>query len=307
MPYKEKLKPKDKLKPTVVLSQQILAADGHLTVQPLTRGHEAEVLTFLSVRYLQTFFMAGLIRDNGLESPFNRGTFYACRNAQGQLVGVALIGHATVFEAHSEAAIKAFARLAQGNPRAYMLAGEPEEIERFWSHYANARQVPHRFCRELLLVQREPVELAEAVCDLRLATLDDLDLIMPVQAQMASEESGVNPLEFDPVGFPQRCARRIEEGRAWVLTRQGQLLFKADIISDTPEVIYLEGIYVNPTMRSQGFGRRCLAQLNHYLLTRTKSICLLVNERNKRSHAFYYRVGFELESYYDTIYLKQSD
>src|SRR2546423_14541052 len=84
-----------------------------LTVQALTNGQEDEVLAFLSARPLHTVFMAGMIRDNGLESPFNRGTFYAYRNEAGKLEGVALVGHATLIEARSEAALQAFAKEAQ--------------------------------------------------------------------------------------------------------------------------------------------------------------------------------------------------
>ena len=36
-----------------------------------------------------------LIRDNGIVSSLNRGTFYGCRDLNGNLEGVALVGHAT--------------------------------------------------------------------------------------------------------------------------------------------------------------------------------------------------------------------
>src|SRR5436309_3200537 len=79
--------------------------------------------------------------------------------------------------------------------------------------------------------------------NLRQATLDDIEQIMPVHAQIAFEESGVNPLERDPEGFRRRTARRIEQGRVWVWTEGGRLIFKADVIADTPEAIYIEGVY----------------------------------------------------------------
>ena len=63
--------------------------------------------------------MAGFIRDNGVVSPLNRGTFYACRDVAGRLEGVAHIGHATLVEARSEAALSAFAHLAQRYPRTH--------------------------------------------------------------------------------------------------------------------------------------------------------------------------------------------
>ena len=281
---------------------------GSLKVQPATGAHQREVLAFLAQRPLHTLTMVGLIRDNGLESPLNRGQFYTARNPEGQLVGVALIGHATLVETESDEALKAFARIARTCGRTHMLMGEQDKVERFWSYHAEEGEVaPHLLCRELLFEQRWPVEVREAVRGLRQATLDDLNLIMPVHAEMAFEESGVNPLERDAVGFRLRCARRIEQGRVWVWVEKGRLLFKADIVSDTPEGIYLEGIYVNPAERGRGYGLRCLSQLSRNLLARTKAICLLVNERNWKAQAFYLSAGYKLRGSYDTIFLNQQN
>jgi predicted GNAT family acetyltransferase len=278
-------------------------AAGSLTVNPLEVGQEREALAFLAVRPIHTVMMAGFIRDNGLVSPLNRGTFYACRDAEGRLEGVAHIGHATLVEARSEAALAAFARLAQGYPNTHMIMGEQEQVERFWSYYAQSGQALRRFCRELLFEQRQPVEVREVVQELRLGTLDDLVHVMPVQAQMAFEESGVNPLETDAVGFRQRCVRRIDQDRVWVLMKDGQLIFKADIMSDTPEVVYLEGVYVNPDARGKAYGLNCLSQLSRNLLARAGSVCLFVNERNLEAQAFYLRAGYKLQSFYDTVFL----
>lgn len=274
-----------------------------LSMHPLTNHDEPEVLAFLAERALHTVVMAGHIRDNGLESPLNRGTFHAARDGQGRLEGVALIGHATLVEARSEAALAAFARLARTSPEAHLMMGEQEKIERFWMYYASPGQLPRRVCRELLFEQRWPVEARDAVGGLRLATLADLEPVMLVQAEMAQAESDINPLEVDPVGFRMRCARRIEQGRVWVWTEGGRLIFKADVISDTPEVIYLEGIYVNPQERGKGYGARCVSQLSRGLLARTGALCILVNEQSHTARAFFERAGYKLRGYYDTVFL----
>src|SRR5919205_874934 len=73
-----------------------------LTVQALADGHKEEVLTFLAARPVHTAVMAGFIRDTGIVSPFTRGTCSACRDEEGRLLGVALIGHATLVETESE-------------------------------------------------------------------------------------------------------------------------------------------------------------------------------------------------------------
>ena len=275
-------------------------------VHPLTESHsEREVLAFLAERPVQTVVMSGLVRDNGLESPFNRGTFYACRDQGGRLEGVALIGHATFVEARTESALAAFARLAQKEADAHMILGDQALVRRFWKYYAPAGQVARSFCRELLFEQRWPISACDPAPGLRRATLDDLALIMPVHAAMACEESGVNPLETDPHGFRLRCARRVEHGRVWVLVDGGRLVFKADVAAETPECTYVEGVYVEPASRQRGHGLRCLSQLGWGLLRGSASVSALVNEQNLVAQALFMKAGYKLRGYYDTIFLKR--
>src|ERR1044072_2056868 len=87
----------------------------------LTNKDAAQVLGFLAERPLHNVVMAGMIRDNGIESNFNRGTFYGCHNVEGNLAGVALIGHAVFIDARCDEALRQFAKLAQQSPRAHML------------------------------------------------------------------------------------------------------------------------------------------------------------------------------------------
>ncbi len=263
---------------------------------------EQEALAFLAERPVHTVIMAGFIRDNGLVSPLNRGNFYGYRDAQGRLKGVALIGHATLIEARVDAALAAFARVAQESPAAHMMMGEQEEIKQFWNYYAENRRHPRLMFRELLFEQRWPVEVRAPVQGLRLATKDDLKLVIPTHAQMAFEETRVNPLVTDPMGFRMRCERRVERGRTWVWVENDRLIFKADIVAETTEAAYLEGIYVNPQERCKGYGVRCISQLTRTLLERTTSVCLLVNEQNRRAQAMYKKVGYRLRGCYDSIF-----
>jgi predicted GNAT family acetyltransferase len=280
-------------------------AAGSLTVQSLTGEHEQEVLAFLARRPLHTVIMASYIRDNGLVSPLNRGTFYGCRNNEGSLEGIALIGHTTLIEGNADAVLESFARLAQECQSAHVIMGEQETIARFWNYYAEAGQSLRLACREVLFEQKWPVEVREKVHGLRLATFGDLDLVAKVQAEMAFEECGVNPLDTDPEGFLRRCARRIEQGRVWVWVEDGRLIFKADIIAQTPEVKYLEGIWVSPEERGKGYGLRCVSQLSRTLLMESAAVTLLVNEGNKAALALYPRAGYKVRSCYDTIFLQK--
>ncbi|MBD0373846.1 MAG: GNAT family N-acetyltransferase [Pyrinomonadaceae bacterium] len=280
-----------------------------LNVTPLTYENEREVLGFLrGSDSVQAIFMTSLLRDNGLESPFNRGIFYGARlDDTGEFVGVALVGHATLVETSNDFALETFARIAREIPGAHVHLGEEERIKRFWRHYSRGGQRARLFCREMLFEMREEfLSETEEVKGLRAATLDDLAFVMPVQACMAFEESGVNPMEQDPVGFRLRCARRIEQGRVFVWIEDNRLLFKADVLADTSRAVYLEGVYTSPSARNQSYGSRCLMQVARRLLHNARSVKLLVNEQNHKARAFYSHAGFMFQGYYDTIYLQSS-
>jgi predicted GNAT family acetyltransferase len=270
---------------------------------PLENSEYAEVLAFLERRPLYTAYLAGLIRDNGIESELNRGTFHGYRSQRGELEGVALIGHATLMETSSDRAIQAFAQAAQRCRTVHVIMFEENQIDKFWGNYAVAGQEIRHACRQLLFELRWPIEVSR-VTDLRLATLNDLPLLSPVHAEMALSESGIDPREQNPSGFSARYARRIEQGRTWVLIEDGRLLFKAEVVAETPETAYIEGIWVNPDARRQGYGRRCMSQLARMLLWRSKSICLFVNDENDDARRFYKQAGYHLRTVFDTIFLK---
>jgi ribosomal protein S18 acetylase RimI-like enzyme len=274
-----------------------------ISVDRLLNGDEAEVLDFLAQRPIHTVAMVSLIHDNGLVSPLNRGTFYACRDLNGRLEGVALVGHATLMETVSDRALAALAQVAQECGNTHMIMGEKERVADFWGHYAAAGRQQRHACREWLFELSWPIEAREPVEGLRRATAAEVELVMPVQAELAFAESGINPLQADPQGFRQRCLRRIEQGRTWLAIENGKLIFKADVISRTTEVSYLEGVWICEERRANGTGLRFMSELLRRLLEDTKSICLLVNETNKPAQSFYRKCGFHFRATYETIFL----
>jgi ribosomal protein S18 acetylase RimI-like enzyme len=266
------------------------------------RGHEEETLTFLAARPVSTFVMAGYIRDDGLESPRNRGDFYACRDADGKIAGVAMLGHATIFEARTRDQIIAFARFAQTLSPTHLIAGEPSEVELFWKNYARPRAAPPRRVPFFLYELRHPIEVPAPAPQLRPADLSQVEQVARVHAEIAVETSGVNPLEIDREGFLRRTAERIAKGRVWVCAEGERLNFKADVVSEMPEVIYLEGVYVAPCERGKGFGLRCLASLCSELLQRARAVAVLVVADNAPAVSLYKRAGFKLNSNYLILY-----
>ena len=293
--------------PHINTTNVISNSPGAVEVQLLTAKNEFEVLTFLSQRPIHTVTMKSLIRDNGLVSPLNRGNFYGCRDVNGHLEGVALVGHATLMETVSDRALHALAKVASECPYTHMIMGESERITDFWANYSEAGRNPRLACRELLLELQIPGCSEKTASGLRQATENELDAVMEIQALLAFDESGINPLKTDPQGFRRRCLRRIRQGRTWVLFQDNHLVFKADVISETREVVYLEGIWVADQKRNDGLGTLCMSELSAKLLSSAKSLCLLTNELNTGALAFYRKCGFLFRATYETIFLSPQE
>jgi uncharacterized protein len=274
---------------------------GSLQVIPVTGGSEGEILSALSTPSLTNVIMAGFISDNTLISPHNRGKFYLCRNERNQVEGVALIGHTVLLEVFTERALEAFAAVAHREASPHLLMGERNLVNRFWQYYAEPRQVPRHVC-PILFMQRAPFDEQQATVGLRLAVPTDLEHVVRAQAAMVLETSGIDPLQKDPIGFRERYLRRIELKRVWVLMKNGRLIFKTDVLADTPEAAYIEGVYVSPEERGKGLGQRCLTEAGRAFLGRNKAIYLFVQNDDLRTRSFYLKLGFSLAGQYDLLY-----
>src|SRR5918999_677991 len=212
---------------------------GERTCSQLQPGEEPEALRFLAERPIHTVVVASLIRDNGAVSPNNRGTFYVCRNRSKKIEGIALIGHATIVEARTDHAVAAFAQLAAHGQHAYLIRGERHTVETFWKHYSEDGRKARLVCREMLFEKTERTPPFEPVAELRLATLQDAEHVVTINAQLVLEERESDPRQVDLAGFRTRVERRIKQHRVWIWMRDGKPIFKADIVGDTPEMIYL--------------------------------------------------------------------
>lgn len=271
-------------------------------VSRLSTGDESKVLSALSTPSLTTVIMSGFIRDNGLDSPLNRGSFYACHDERKKLTGIALIGHTMLLEAFDESAMQAFASVARETPAKHLLIGEHNAVRQFWSEYAVNGESP-RLIHPILFLQRcEQFNKYEPVDGLRLATKKDLEHVVLAQAAMVFETSGVDPLKKDPAGFCKRYLRRIEQQRVWVLIKNDRLVFKTDVTSESEDVAYLEGVYVSPEERGKGVGRICLQAIGHILLQRKKAIYLFVEQDDTRLQSFYFNLGFSIGGHYELLY-----
>jgi len=272
----------------------IEAAPDLSRVIKLRNEDQNEVLGFLAIRPVHTVVMTSFVNDNGIESDLNRGEFYGYRNANGKLEGVALIGHTTLLEARSQDSLKAFAFAARSSEtRIHIVMSDGRLTETFWKYYSGGIREPRLTLTELLFELSFPVLMQKCEWTIRSARMEELEQVAEAQAEVAFLESGVDPLVTDRDGFLKRVARRIEQERIFVVVENGELVFKADIIAETSDAIYLEGVYVSESYRGLGVGSSCLASLSRSLLHRVSHISLLSNVSFHGAHKSFVKAGFK--------------
>jgi predicted GNAT family acetyltransferase len=289
-------------RPTTTSSVVVPKPNLALVVE-LTDADRREVTSFLNIRPVHTVVMASFIHDNGIDSELNRGTFYGYRNSEGKLEGVALLGHATLIEAHTEEAMFAFAAKAKSDRVAInLIMSEHEDALKFWQYYANASE-PRLTCTELLFETAFPMLVRDCEWDLRTASSEELEQIAEAHAEVCFIETGTDPMVKDREGFLERVARRIEMGRTFVVFEDGKLLFKADVIAEADGIIYLEGIYVSSDSRGKGIGSKCLSKLTLMLMERCEKVCMLSNVRFEHAHRSFQKAGYRTTGQCTTLFV----
>jgi len=235
--------------------------------------------------------MTSFINDNGIVSELNRGEFFGYRNAAGELEGVALIGHTTLVEARTDSALHGLASAARTPATPiHVVMSSGDAAERFWK-FAGLSAAPRLTCVERLFEAAFPYPVYEDM-GLRLATQAELIQVAEAQAEVAFIESGTDPMVRDREGFLKRVARRIDQGRVFVKMDGDKLVFKADIVAQTDETAYLEGIYTAPEYRGHGVAPRCLANLTVELMSRVSNVCMLSNVKFDAAHRSFEKAGY---------------
>ncbi len=270
-------------------------------VRELCEEDRDQVMAFLAHDPVQSVILRGLILDHGMCAPELRGSFYGYF-AEEQLFGVALIGHQIVVFATDEA-FHSFARKAvEVKARGYLMLGPQAQVKTLWGYLAQHGRETRRVSAQRLYVCQKSSQQPDHLQLLR-ANFAELDVITDAHAEMALEESGSDPRLSDLAGFRHRIAERIERKRVWIKIEDGKVIFKADLFSDTPETVYLEGIWVHPEYRHRGIAKSCMTELVQRLLTDHQAVCLIANEEESAAHQVYEQAGFAQVAAYEARFL----
>ena len=193
----------------------------------------------------------------------------------------------------------AFAKLAaRSRPR--MLIGDEQAVTELWEaareHLPEVRE--DRPGQPVYVLESMPPPGESA---LRQATLHDLELLVRTSAAAFLEEVGIDAYARDPALFEWRTRTQIEEGRSWLWEENGIVLFKAEASAWTDRTVQLQQVWVDPSVRGNGFGKRGLSDLCRLLLSTTPSVCLFVRPENEAAIALYDSIGMRRVGAYRSL------
>ena len=201
--------------------------------------------------------------------------------------------------------LNAFADEAMSTARrCSSLVGRAELVMPMWerleSAWGPARDV--RDCQPLMALSRHPS------CDLdtevRQVRPDELDAYLVAAVDMFIGEVGVVPRVGDGGrGYRRRVASLIAAGRAWARFERGEVIFKAEVGSQSPGVSQIQGVWVHPERRGQGLGTAGTATVAAVIVGSGRTASLYVNGFNEVARAAYARVGFAEVGTFATILL----
>jgi len=181
---------------------------------------------------------------------------------------------------------------ATARASARMLIGEQRAVTDLWEAVRSRlpREREDRPAQPVYAISEAPQHGDSA---LRAATVDDLELLLPACAAAHELELGIDPLQQDPSGFRWRTRLQVEEGRSWIWTAGGVILFKAEASAWTPHAVQLQQVWTDPEARGSGHAARGLQDLIRLLLGRVPRVCLFVRADNAPAIGLYDRVGMQ--------------
>ncbi|KUF20398.1 GNAT family N-acetyltransferase [Streptomyces silvensis] len=195
-------------------------------------------------------------------------------------------------------AVRGFAdRARRAGRRCSSIVGPAEATARLWRllepSWGPAREV--RAQQPLMVADRLPDDITPDPY-VRRVRKDEMETIMPACVAMFTEEVGISPLAGDGgLLYQARVAELVGSGRSFArLDADGRVIFKAEIGAATDLACQVQGVWVAPEYRGQGYAAPGMAAVMRYALADVAPlVSLYVNDFNTAARAAYRRVGFK--------------
>jgi len=246
--------------------------------------------------------VAARVADHGIDPVAIGGELWTRRHADESLcyAGANLIplrGAGVDLNAFADKAMSAARRCSS-------IVGRTEFVLPMWDRL-QATWGPARDVRDnqpLLALAGPPACAIDSA--VRRVRVDELDAYLVAAVDMFIGEVGVDPRLGDGGrGYRRRVAGLIAAGRAWARFEHGEVIFKAEVGSESPAVGQIQGVWVHPERRGHGLGTAGTAALASAVVAGGRIASLYVNGFNAVARASYAKVGFSQVGTFATVLL----
>jgi predicted GNAT family acetyltransferase len=246
--------------------------------------------------------VAARVADHGIDPNSIGGELWTRRGAEESLC---FAGANLIPLRGGPADLIAFADEAMsGTRRCSSLVGRAELVMPMWerleSAWGPARDVRNH--QPLMALTTHPS--CEIDTEVRQVRPEELDAYLVAAVDMFIGEVGVDPRLGDGGrGYRRRVASLIAAGRAWARLEHGQVVFKAEVGSQSPGVAQIQGVWVHPEWRGLGMGTAGTAMVAAVIVGGGRIASLYVNNFNTVARAAYARAGFTEVGTFATVLL----
>jgi uncharacterized protein len=246
--------------------------------------------------------VAARVADHGLDPQAIGGELWTRRRAEESLcyTGANLIplrGTPSDLIAFAEKAMSTARRCSSLVGRAEMVLPMWDRLQHAWGP---ARDVRDR--QPLMAIGGPPASPIDPA--VRRVRVDELDAYLVAAIDMFIGEVGIDPRVGDGGrGYRRRVASLIAAGRAYARFEHGQVVFKAEVGSQSPVVGQIQGVWVHPEWRGHGLGTAGTAAVAAAVVNSGRIASLYVNSFNTVARSAYARVGFTEVGMFATVLL----
>lgn len=244
---------------------------------------------------VESVFVASRVRAAGLE-PWMLGGELWGHVVSGRLEALCYAGANLVPMGAGPEAVEAFAeRARRRGRRCSSLVGPADMVLPLWrrleSSWGAAREVRAR--QPLMVTSSAPLVAPDPA--VRRVAPHEVDTLLPASIAMFEEEVGISPVAGDGgATYRSRVQELVAGGRSFARIEDGQVVFKAELGSVTPQACQVQGVWVHPSRRGQGLAAPGVAAVVAAALAQVcPVVSLYVNDFNAPARRAYRAVGFE--------------
>lgn len=262
----------------------------------------AAVWRVLGANPIESCMVAARVADYGIEPTSIGGELWTVRGVDESLcfAGANLIplrGGLIDLNAFADEAMSTARRCSSLVGRADLVLPMWRRLESAWGPARDVRDQ-----QPLMAINSHPNCTLDT--EVRQVRPEELDAYLVAAVDMFIGEVGVDPRLGDGGrGYRRRVANLIAAGRAWARFEHGQVVFKAEVGSQSPSVGQIQGVWVHPEWRGMGLGTAGTATLAAIIVGSGRIASLYVNSFNTVARAAYARVGFREVGNFATVLL----